>query len=126
MGCYDTIIIHKLVCPYCKAEIKNVEFQTKDGLSLLSVYHMGEYFPTDAPTNNIGVIASCPSCSKPVKDTRFHVIYTWIRGFIGLDDKQRLVKFELWKFERELAPDEQQIIDLTTVADKDTTEEKKQ
>lgn len=105
MGCYDSIIIPKMICPRCKQEIHDVEFQTKAGSCMFEVYHIGDYFPSD-PEWLIEGLAECPACTKKT-DSTFGVSYTWLHAYIDLDQNNRISKLTVWKYSHKI-PDKNQ------------------
>jgi hypothetical protein len=110
MGMYDSIIIEKLICPYCKKKA-NIYFQTKEGYCVLGSFRMGDIFPLSrkpystskkSKTTWISGLASCPNCHTFNRKT-LESIYTWLEGSFLIDDKtHRIIQFELWRFMRDI------------------------
>jgi hypothetical protein len=116
MGMYDSIIITRLTCPYCKKKLKNIDFQTKDGSNSMASFYMGDIFPLYRHFNLspkskitwISALASCPKCHifnrKTMKST-----YTWLEASFAIENKtRRIIQFELWRFMRDLPETQKQ------------------
>jgi hypothetical protein len=111
MGMYDSIIIDKMICPRCKQEIKNVEFQTKALFNLLNCYHLGDTVATNM--RSFSALTDCPACTEIIRTPKFQVCYTWLEAFVYLEDAPdnmgRIVRLEVWRYKHDIPKSERPI-----------------
>ena len=63
-GVYDTFVVPKSTCPYCKAEVKDGNFQSKAWNPFLFTYRAGDRLPTRWASGTFEAHHVCPYCDQ--------------------------------------------------------------